>query len=202
MKHRPGGEPITVRHPRTGVEHRLFLHLVYHVNDIRGVPGVVCGRHPPCYVGSCVKCEVAGIRRLNRTILPSAVMALPPADPLRQRFKREFRYDAEVAGLADAGPPRKRTRQRIVAAGRRVLSGESDPSDEPFYAVPCFIRKIDYFGRPEHTVYDLAHTIANFVKLLISVLTNKAGKKKAKFTPSVRSEERNTRRRFPELEDR
>ena len=82
--HRPGaGRPITVTCATTGRTLAAYLYLAYHVNDIRGVSPLVCGSAPPAHCGSCVRCEVRGIRRLVRTVLPSAVTALRQNDELR-----------------------------------------------------------------------------------------------------------------------
>ena len=86
LKHRPaGGSPIMLRHPTTGRLIHLYVHLAYTLNDIRGVPVVTGGHHPPCTEGSCARCKVRGIYRHNRTILPGAVRGLPRNSALRTR---------------------------------------------------------------------------------------------------------------------
>jgi hypothetical protein len=48
---------------------------------------------------------------------------------------------------------------------------------------------LDYFDVTKHTVYDLAHTFANVIKLFFSIIANQKDSSSAKFTPSVRKEE-------------
>ena len=51
----------------------LRLILAQIINDIRAVPCGTCGKHPPCYVGSCNFCKQCGRRVHSRTVLGGAV---------------------------------------------------------------------------------------------------------------------------------
>jgi hypothetical protein len=46
----PGGDGITVR------EKVSHIVLAWILNDTRGVPDCCCGKQPPAFVGSCVRC--------------------------------------------------------------------------------------------------------------------------------------------------
>ena len=74
----PGEEPVEVFDAHTGEDANKWLVIASLANDIRGVPGATCGRHPPCKVGSCNFCHVEGVRHRRTTVLPGSVRALPP----------------------------------------------------------------------------------------------------------------------------
>ena len=197
FKHRPaGGSAITVTCGETGRGLDTHIYLLYHVNDIRGVAPLCCGSHPPCHVGSCVRCQVKGLTRLNRTILPSAVTALAPGDPLRGAYEKEFAADPDLSGLATLGRPRTRTRRGAIASGNRCETGAGTEHNEAFKRVSVFMQVLPYFDVTKHTVYDLAHTIANVVKLLFAIICNKKDSSSARYTPNVRREETEIRGRF------
>jgi hypothetical protein len=85
-RHAPGREPIRVEDASAGgAAVDVFVAIVWTVNDIRGVPSTTCGRQPPCFVGPCNTCDIAGIRprcpedtwkMKGSVILPGAVRAL------------------------------------------------------------------------------------------------------------------------------
>ena len=68
----PGNRTIQLTCKQTGREIKAHILLAYMVNDLRGAYLPICGRCPPAYVGSCVRCHQKGFRRLGRTILPGA----------------------------------------------------------------------------------------------------------------------------------
>ena len=70
--------PLTVMDASTELRRRIWLVLLWTVNDIRGVPGATMGRAPPCYIGPCNCCKIPGMRpcKLTRTVMPGAVRAL------------------------------------------------------------------------------------------------------------------------------
>ena len=58
---------------------------------------------------------------------------------------------------------------------------------------------LDYFDVTKHTIYDLAHTFANVIKLFFAIIANRKDASSAKFTPAVRKEEQE-RGRFAYLD--
>jgi hypothetical protein len=156
-----------------------------------------CGRHPPCYVGSCVKCHVRGVRRLARTVVPGAVSFLDRDDPMRKAYKREFAKDEHCSELAARPRPAKRRCTEVAAAAGRVANGRSTRKEEAFSDIPVLVELLD-LDITKRTIYDLAHTFANAIKLLFSCISNNAGGSKGKFTKTVRLEEKK-RGRFPYL---
>jgi hypothetical protein len=79
-KHAPGNEAIVVSDAsNNGAVRRVYVVLAWTVNDVRGLPTVTCGHHPPCYIGPCNMCKVQGARPLKMpgsVVLPGAVRAL------------------------------------------------------------------------------------------------------------------------------
>jgi hypothetical protein len=69
----PTGEDMHVRDADTDSDRAMRLMLAKIINDIRAVPCGTCGKHPPCYVGSCNFCKQCGRRIHGRTVLGGAV---------------------------------------------------------------------------------------------------------------------------------
>ncbi len=69
----PTGEDLCVDDSDTGTNRPMRLVLAKIINDIRAVPCGTCGKHPPCYVGSCNFCRQGGRRAHGRTVLGGAV---------------------------------------------------------------------------------------------------------------------------------
>jgi hypothetical protein len=69
----PTGEDLDVYDADTAADRALRLLLVSIMNDIRAVPCGTCGKHPPCYVGTCNFCKQCGRRVHGRTVLGGAV---------------------------------------------------------------------------------------------------------------------------------
>ena len=86
-KRQPGGVPVTVRNANTGTDINIWYMCCWNNNDIRAVPILTCGTHPPAYVGGCNLCTQEGVRPkgYGTTVLPGAVRALPPGHDLRKR---------------------------------------------------------------------------------------------------------------------
>jgi hypothetical protein len=96
------------------------------LNDIRGLPNIPMGRHPPCHCGSCLYCVVPGLTvgsGNGATVIPSAVRALPPDHYLRAQWAREFgrnqAYD-KLTLLATCARPRPRNHRGAIESGQRT----------------------------------------------------------------------------------
>ena len=82
--------------------------------------------------------------------------------PLRAEYAEEFKEYEPLAMLASLPRCRKRTHASILASGRRVLNG-AEEKNEAFKGVAEFSR-LWYHDIAKHTIYDLAHALANMVK--------------------------------------
>ena len=199
-RHRPdGGRPIRVQHPRTGKMMHLYVHLAYTVNDLRGVPGCTGGCYAPCIEGSCVVCKVRGVYRQCRTILPTSVRALPKKSELRNKWKHEFRKDSTLMQYASMMRPARRSKAEALASGRRVERKEATKQEESFHNVSALSEQLPYHDVTKHSKTDLAHTIANAVKLMFEHATNKQAGGKAKFGDRYREFEVKKLMRFDYL---
>lgn len=180
-KHRPGGVPIRVRHPTTGAMIHLFLVLAYTVNDIRGVPGCTGGSHAPSIEGSCVVCKVRGLRRQNRTIVPSSVRALGKNHPLRATWLEEFAKDSVLKEQAKQPKPRFRTKVEALESGARVMAkpSKSTKKEEAFHSVSVFSELLEYHDVVKHSKTDLAHEVGNVVKLVVRQVSDVGAKRGA-----------------------
>jgi hypothetical protein len=69
----PTGEDLRLQDADTCTARALRLLLAILINDVRAVPNGTCGKHPPCYVGSCNWCKQTGRRVHGRTVLGGAV---------------------------------------------------------------------------------------------------------------------------------
>ena len=180
-KHRPGGVPIRVRHPTTGAMIHLFLVLAYTVNDIRGVPGCTGGSHAPSIEGSCVVCNVRGLRRQNRTIVPSSVRALGKNHLLRAAWLKEFANDSVLKEQAKQSKPRFRTKVEALESGARVMAkpNKSTKKEEAFHSVSVFSELLEYHDVVKHSKTDLAHEVGNVVKLVVRQVSDVGAKRGA-----------------------
>ena len=185
-RYRPrGGRPIQIHHPRTGRPMHLYVHLAYTVNDMRGVPGCTGGSHPPCTEGSCVVCKVRGVYRHHRTILPASVRLVPMNSELRRIWELEFDRDPTLKSYANMAKPARRTKEEALASGGRVMRNEANKKDEAFANVSVLSEVLNYHDVTKHSKTDLAHCLANALKLLLGQVTNTAGGK-AKFADKYR----------------
>ena len=206
-RHRPGGGvPITLRHPVSGTTIFLYVYLAYTVNDIRGVPGCTGGKHAPCIEGSCVRCKVRGLHRQNRTIVPASVRALAPQDPLRSQWETEFKKDDTLRSYAKMSRPAARSKAEVVPSAQRVLNAKTKSAkkechkEEPFTSICVLAEMLPYFDVTKHSLYDLAHMIGNFLKLIVRMITNSSSTAgKASFSSKHREYEMRTIGRFEYL---
>jgi hypothetical protein len=140
----------------------IHVAVAWILNDSRGVPTTCCGKQPPAHCGACVRCVVQGQTHHTATTLPGAVRTLPMGHPLRAEYAEEFKEYEPLAMLASLPRCRKRTHASILASGRRVLNG-AEEKNEAFKGVAEFSR-LWYHDIAKHTIYDLAHALANMVK--------------------------------------
>ena len=201
-KHRPGGVPIRVRHPTTGAMIHLFLVLAYTVNDIRGVPGCTGGSHAPSIEGSCVVCNVRGLRRQNRTIVPSSVRALGRNHFLRAAWLKEFANDSVLKEQATQSRPRFRTKVEALESGARAMAkpSKSTKKEEAFHSVSVFSELLEYHDVVKHSKTDLAHEVGNVVKLVVRQVSDVGAKRgAAAFGAQQKAEEVTKHKRFDYL---
>ena len=202
-KHAPGEEPIEVYDAHLGERRNKWLVMAQNNNDIRGVPAATCGKNPPALVGSCNNCKQEGVRHRFTTVLPGAVRALPEGkDALRDAYEEEFAAVDDLAAFAGEGRPKKRTKKEAVASGNRVRQGEAKEKDEAFKDVDHHTSMLWYHDKIKHTLYDLAHQLANVLKHILKFMKNKQKKDKQVFTPAARAYEVETLGRFPHLAKR
>lgn len=202
QRHRPGGgRPIIIHHPRTGRLMHLYVHLAYTVNDLRGVPNCTGGSFAPCIEGSCWVCKVRGVYRHHRIILPASVRLLPKTSDLRFKWSREFHLDLTLKSYATMAKPAKRTKEQALASGGRVMRKETAKKDEAFANVSVFSELLPYHDVTRHSKCDLAHTLANAIKLLLEQITNTAGGK-AKFADKYKKVETETLGRFGYMKEK
>ena len=174
-RHGPGQEPVVVRHPNTGLDLKVFVVHAYNMNDIRGVPLATCGGHPPRLVGSCNRCHVAGQHHHKTTVIPGAVCHLPHSHQLRLVYAAEFSDYPALELLAQAAKPKQRNKQEAIDAGNRVLTGESRAKDEPYTDVDLYTTHLWYHNKIQHTLYDVAHEVANTIQQILIWSTNHVG---------------------------
>jgi hypothetical protein len=139
----------------------IHVALAWILNDTRGVPSCCNGKQAPCLCGSCVKCYVQGQSHHTSVVLPGAVRTLPIPHDLRDKYAEEFAAYEPLAVLATLPRSGKRTHKGIIKSGERVLAG-ADQKTEAFKGVTEFAR-LWYHNIAKHTIYDLAHALANMV---------------------------------------
>ena len=201
-KHRPGGgRPIRIYHPRTGRLLHLYVHMAYTLNDLRGVPGCTGGSYAPCYEGSCVACKVRGVYRHHRIVLPASVRLLPRTSKLREDWKLEFYRDATMKSFASMLKPARRTKEEALASAGRVMRKESTKKVESFANVSIFSEILEYHDVTTHSKVDLAHTLANALKMLLEQVTNTSGGK-ARFAVKYKNMEMEQLMRFDYLKEK
>ena len=197
--------PAQVFDADTGTVRDVYFVCAWINNDIRGVPNATCGRSPPCNVGACTYCKVPGGKYGGTScVLPGAVRALAPDDTeLRELYKEEFALLPAVASLADKTRPGRRTKASAIAAGNRVLTGQSKPNQEAFSDVDIYTTHLWYHDKIQHTLYDQAHQLANVMKQLLQLFrgktVSKTGAKTIFFNAKRREFETVQLGRFPEL---
>jgi hypothetical protein len=140
----------------------IHVALAWILNDTRGVPTCCCGKQAPALCGACVRCVVQGQTHHTAVTLPGAVRTLPMDHVLREEYAEEFKEYEPIAVLASLPRCRKRTHSSIIASGKRVLAG-AEEKGEAFKGVSEWCR-LWYHDIAKHTIYDLAHALANMVK--------------------------------------
>jgi len=197
--------PAQVFDADTGTMRDVYFVCAWINNDIRGVPNATCGRSPPCNVGACTYCKVPGGKYGGTScVLPGAVRALAPDDTeLRELYKEEFALLPAVASLADKTRPGRRTKASAIAAGNRVLTGQSQRNQEAFSDVDIYTTHLWYHDKIQHTLYDQAHQLANVMKQLLQLFrgktVSKTGAKTIFFNAKRREFETVRLGRFPDL---
>jgi hypothetical protein len=51
------GEPHVTRNASTSEDIDVWYMIAWNNNDIRAVPILTCGSHPPAYIGGCNMCH-------------------------------------------------------------------------------------------------------------------------------------------------
>ena len=109
--------------------------------------------------------------------------------------------------LSSYGPlrmPAKRTRKEAIESATRVLKKPKNKAvakEEPFHSISSFTKRLPYHDVTKHCMIDIAHTIANMVKLLLGTVTNlnaKAGSS-SRFAEKHRTFEVDDLKRFAYL---
>lgn len=188
-KFQPGRETITVFDAYQKEERHISLIVAPLINDIRALPYCTCGKHPPCYVGSCNHCVQGGVWH-RRVTLPGLCRALPMNSPVRELWNDEF---GEVPGMEDwstKGRPAKRTREGALKAGQLVQSGEREKTDEAYYAEDIYSLNLEYHDKINHNLYDLAHNFSNAIKQSLNYIKNKNKDDKNLFNDAMRDYEK------------
>ena len=206
-KHAPGEEPIDVYDAHLKQRSNKWVVLAQNTNDIRGVTPATCGKAPPSLVGSCNMCMQEGVRHRTTTVLPGAVRALPEAkdtvnDALREAYAAVFEANDDLAAFAEEGRPPKRNKASAVASGNRVRRGEAKEKDEAYKDVDHHTTMLWYHDKIKHTLYDLAHQLANVLKQILKFSKDKQKQDRKVFTPDARAYEVETLGRFPELAEK
>ena len=195
----PSETPLEVDNAHTGGQTKVWVVLLWNVNDIRGVPNGTLGRHPPCYVGPCNACVIGGSRHANRTVIPGAVRLLEKDHPLRAEYARTFKKFPKLERLSTLPKPARRSKRSALAAGRKVETGASKKDDEAYSGVDVFSELLPYHDKVKDTVYDCSHQGANVLKQSFKAMSNRTKKDKPWFTTAVRTYENETLGRFPAL---
>ena len=145
-------------------------------------------------------CKVRGIYRQGRTIVPSAVRALPRQHTLRAKYAQEFSEDPTLKAYGTLGRATKRTKEEAKASADQAQTlTKSKKKDVPFVS-PSPFASLPYHDVTKHCFIDPAHTEANMVKLLSNQVTNSTGKKgKIAFGKKQREFEVGQLQRFPYL---
>ncbi len=140
-----------------------------------------------------------GIYRHGRTILPSAVRLLPKKHGLRNTYASEFKEDTVLSSYGPLGRPGKRTRSEAIESATRALKKPKNKGvakEESFLSISTFTKRLSYHDVTKHCMIDIAHTIANMVKLLLGTVTNIAAKKGSRFAKKHRTFEVEDLKRF------
>jgi len=145
---------------------------------------------------------VRGIYRHGRTILPSAVRMLPKKHGMRKTYTSEFKEDTVLSSYGALGKPAKRTRSGAIESATRALKKPKNKEvakEESFLSISTFTKRLSYHDVTKHCMIDIAHTIANMVKLLLGTVTNINAKAGSRFAKKHRTFEVDDLKRFSYL---
>jgi hypothetical protein len=98
--------------------------------------------------------------------------------------------------------PAKRTRKEAIESATRVLKKPKNKAvakEESFHSISSFTKRLPYHDVTKHCMIDIAHTIANMVKLLLGTVTNINAKAGSRFAKKHRTFEVEDLKRFPYL---
>jgi hypothetical protein len=130
-------------------------------------------------------------------VVPGAVRALPEHEAnLRAQYATEFAENETMCDWADENRPRKRTKQEAIASGNRVLTGASNKKDEAYHDVDVHTQSLWYHNKIKHTLYDLAHQLANVIKHIFGTIHDKDTSSKV---PTIHMAFRSTRGIVPRV---
>jgi hypothetical protein len=71
-------------------ERPVRIEFALFIEDLKGLPMLLCCRTGPCKVGGCPWCEHIGISMAASARYFTAIVLLPTNDPLRDLFEVEF----------------------------------------------------------------------------------------------------------------
>ena len=129
---------------------------------------------------------------------------LPKNHILRKTYASEFSKDTVLSSYGPLRMPAKRTRKEAIESATRVLKKPKNKAvakEESFHSISSFTKRLPYHDVTKHCMTDIAHTIANMVKLLLGTVTNlnaKAGSS-SRFSKKHRTFEVDDLKRFAYL---
>ena len=167
-----------------------------------GMPNSSMAKQPPCLVGGCYGCDVQGLYKSKRTLIPGACRALPAAHGIRRKYAAAFGMSDETTAwkeLATLTRPKKRTKAAALANGRAFLRGEICQKEASFLGVDVFSEMLAYHDKTRHNHSDTAHQYANAIKQTVTYLLGRKGEDKKLFNTAMRVLETEVLLRFPLL---
>ena len=127
---------------------------------------------------------------------------LPKNHILRKTYASEFSEDTVLSSYGPLRMPAKRTRKEAIESATRVLKKPKNKAvakEESFHSISSFTKRLPYHDVTKHCMTDIAHTIANMVKLLLGTVTNINAKAGSRFAKKHRTFEVEDLKRFPYL---
>jgi hypothetical protein len=127
---------------------------------------------------------------------------LPKNHVLRSTYATEFFEDTVLSSYGPLRRPAKRTRKEAIESATRTLKKPTNKAvakEESFLSISSFTKRLSYHDVTKHCMIDIAHTIANMVKLLLGTVTNVAAKKGSRFAKAHRTFEVDDLERFAYL---
>lgn len=120
--------------------------------------------------GACPWCKLQGVYIHKKVTYPCAVMYLPPEDPLREQYKREFKDVPAYRDLHDKGPPEKMTLAQCRQSATRVQEAKTTGSradyenakkENPYLDFDIFSEKFPGYDKLKGTLVDPYHEFSN-----------------------------------------